>query len=33
MKADFSRNTFDPGKHYSRVLEQQGRVQVDADFN
>ena len=33
MKGDFSRNTFDPGNHYSRVLMQQGRVQVDADWN
>jgi hypothetical protein len=33
MKADFSRSTFDPRKHYSAVLQQQGRVQVDADWN
>jgi len=33
MKADFSRDTFDPGKRYSRVLMQQGRVQLDADWN
>jgi Family of unknown function (DUF6519) len=33
MKGDFSRNTFDPTKHYSGVLMQQGRVQVDADWN
>ncbi|MDP9119979.1 MAG: DUF4815 domain-containing protein [Acidobacteriota bacterium] len=33
MKADISRSTFDPGKHYLRVLMQQGRVQLDADFN
>jgi hypothetical protein len=33
MKGDFTRLTFDPTKHYSRVLEQQGRVQVDADWN
>ena len=33
MKGDFSRNTFDPKKHYSQVLMQQGRVQVDADWN
>ncbi len=31
MKADFSRNTFDPKRHYRRVLEQQGRVVIDAD--
>ena len=33
MKGDFSRYTFDPKKHYSAVLNQQGRVQVDADSN
>ena len=33
MKGDFSRNTFDPTKHFSRVLMQQGRVQLDADWN
>jgi hypothetical protein len=33
MKGDFSRYTFDPGKHYSGVLMQQGRVQTDADWN
>lgn len=33
MKGDFTRNTFNPLKHYSRVLMQQGRVQVDADWN
>lgn len=33
MKGDFTRNTFDPMKHFSRVLLQQGRVQLDADFN
>jgi hypothetical protein len=33
MKGDFSRLTFDPKKHYRRVLIQQGRVQVDADWN
>jgi uncharacterized repeat protein (TIGR01451 family) len=33
MKGDFTRNTFDPEKHYSHVLMQQGRVQVDADWN
>src|SRR5512146_2219267 len=33
MRGDFTRNTFDPGKHYSRVLMQQGRVQLDADWN
>lgn len=33
MKGDFTRNTFKKRKHYSRVLMQQGRVQVDADWN
>lgn len=33
MKGDFSRDTFDPDNHYSRVLMQQGRVHLDADFN
>ena len=33
MKGDFSRLTFDKNKHYSGVLMQQGRVQVDADWN
>lgn len=33
MQGDFTRNTFDKNKHYSRVLQQQGRVQLDADWN
>ena len=33
MKGDFTRLTFNPEKHYSRVLMQQGRVQLDADWN
>jgi len=33
MKGDFTRNTFKPAKHYSGVRLQQGRVQVDADWN
>lgn len=33
MKADRSRDTFDPRKHYRRVLRQQGRVVDDADPN
>ena len=33
MKGDFSRDTFDPDRHFSRVLMQQGRVQLDADWN
>jgi hypothetical protein len=30
---DFSRDTFDPRQHFLRVLMQQGRVQLDADWN
>ncbi len=33
MKGDFTRFTHDPKKHYSRVLKQQGRVDLDADWN
>ena len=33
MKGDFTRMTFNPQKHFSRVLMQQGRVQLDADWN
>jgi hypothetical protein len=33
MKADLTRDTFHPLKHYTRVLTQQGRVQLDADAN
>src|SRR4051812_789788 len=33
MKGDFSRDTFHPANHYSSVRAQQGRVQVDADWN
>jgi hypothetical protein len=33
MKADLTRNTFQPWKHFTRVLMQQGRVQLDADLN
>jgi hypothetical protein len=33
MPGDFSRSTFDLRKHYSQVLMQQGRVQIDADWN
>ena len=33
MKGDFTRDTFDPANHFSRVLMQQGRVQLDADWN
>lgn len=33
MKGDFTRDTFDIKKHYSAVRMQQGRVQLDADWN
>jgi len=33
MKGDFTRHTFDRSKHYSSVRMQQGRVQLDADWN
>lgn len=33
MKGDFSRDSFDRLKHFRRVLMQQGRVQLDADWN
>lgn len=33
MKSDISRSTFDARKHYSKVVMQQGRVQLDADWN
>ncbi len=33
MKGDFTRVTFDKARHFSRVLMQQGRVQLDADWN
>jgi hypothetical protein len=33
LKADLTRASFDPFKHFSRVLMQQGRVQLDADWN
>lgn len=33
MKADLTRRTFYPLKHFTRVLMQQGRVQLDADWN
>lgn len=32
-KGDITRVTFDPKKHYSSVRMQQGRVQLDADWN
>jgi hypothetical protein len=33
MQGDFTRDTFDSSRQFSRVLMQQGRVQVDADWN
>ncbi|MBN1569756.1 MAG: right-handed parallel beta-helix repeat-containing protein [Acidobacteria bacterium] len=33
MKGDFTRQTFNRKKHYSEVLFQQGRIQLDADLN
>jgi hypothetical protein len=33
FRGDFTRDTFDPAKNFTRVLMQQGRVQLDADWN
>lgn len=33
FRGDFSRDSYDPVKRFSRVLMQQGRVQLDADWN
>lgn len=33
MKGDFSTERFNPAKHYNRVLKQQGRVDLDSDWN
>jgi hypothetical protein len=33
FKGDFTRDTFNRKKHFARVLMQQGRVQLDADWN
>ena len=33
MKGEFSRLSFDPRKHYAGVLQQQGRVGLDSDWN
>jgi hypothetical protein len=33
FKGDFTRDTFDPAHDFYRVLMQQGRVQIDADWN
>ncbi|HEX6234827.1 MAG TPA: DUF6519 domain-containing protein [Jiangellaceae bacterium] len=33
MKGDFTRDSFDHTRHYTRVAMQRGRVQLDADWN
>ena len=33
FRGDFSRDSYDRSKRFSRVLMQQGRVQLDADWN
>jgi Family of unknown function (DUF6519) len=33
MRGDFARLTFDPTRHYTGVLHQQGRVWLEADWN
>lgn len=33
MGADFSRDSFDPLRRFSRVLQQQGRIHIDSDDN
>jgi hypothetical protein len=33
FRGDFTRNTYDRSKHFTRVFMQQGRVLVDADWN
>jgi hypothetical protein len=33
FRGDFTRDTFNPQKNFLRVLMQQGRVQIDADWN
>ena len=33
MKGDFTRSTFSPQKHYTSVRMQQGRLQLDSDWN
>ena len=33
MKGDFTRITYNDRKHYALVLMQQGRVQLDSDWN
>ncbi|HET9443060.1 MAG TPA: DUF6519 domain-containing protein [Acidimicrobiales bacterium] len=33
MRGDTTRDSFRPGKHYRHVLQQQGRVSLDAEWN
>src|SRR5215203_3157150 len=33
MRADLTRDTFDPREHFTRVLIQQGKVELDANGN
>jgi photosystem II stability/assembly factor-like uncharacterized protein len=33
MKGDFSRMRYNPKKNYTRVLKQQGRIDLDSDWN
>lgn len=33
MQGDFSRRTYDPRKHYSAVVQEQGRLLTDADLD
>src|ERR1035438_6154786 len=33
MKGDFTKFRFDPTKRFTRVLKQQGRVDLDSDWN
>src|SRR3954466_16326611 len=33
MKGDFTSARFDASKHYNRVLKQQGRVELDSEWN
>ena len=33
MGGDYSKQAFKAGKHYSDVLMQQGKVQLDSDWN
>jgi uncharacterized protein DUF6519 len=33
MKGDFARVSFDPTRHFSQVFQQQGRVQLESDWN